>query len=118
MTSDELITKQSHKDECDIHKILKQFKKTGIITHINTRQALYQDLPASMDYQEAIEMVRDAQSAFMELPALVREQFKNDPYQLLAALGDPARRAELEELGIVSKPPQAAPQAAPAAKTE
>lgn len=101
-----LITKQAHKDECDIHKILKQYKKTGIITHITQRQALYADLPSSMDYQEAIETMRTAQESFSELPSSVRERFGNDPFNLLAALGDPNMKAELQELGILTAPPK------------
>lgn len=100
----QLVTKQAHKDECDIHKILSQYKKTGIIRHITNRQALYTDLPNSMDYQEAIHMVKDAQNAFSELPSSVREGFNNDPYEFLAALGDPAQREKLQELGVITKP--------------
>lgn len=107
--SSEMITKQSSKNECDIHNILKQYQKTGMIAHIASREPYYADLPNAMDYQEAIELVRTAQESFEDLPAKVRERFDNDPFNLLAALHDPANRAELEELGIVS------PSAAPAA---
>lgn len=104
LSSDELMTKQSHKDECDIHKILSQYKRTGIIAHINARQPVYADLPDSMDYQDAIEIVRDAQEAFAELPASVREKFNNDPYNLLAAISDPSKAEELRDLGILKRP--------------
>lgn len=106
--TDELVTKQSHKDECDIHKILSQYKRTGIIAHINSRQPVFADLPDQHDYQDAIEVVRDAQGAFAELPATVRDQFDNDPFKLLEAIGNPERHAQLRELGIM-KPAPAAP---------
>lgn len=114
---DEMVTKQSHKKECDIHNILSQYQKTGIINHINAHEPEYTDLPAALDYQEAIEMVRTAQESFGDLPSVVRERFKNDPFNLLAALGDPAMRDELEELGIIRAPEPAppAPQPAPPA---
>lgn len=114
MHSDKLSTKQAHKKECDIHEILKQYQKTGIINHIQSRQAEFADLPAAMDYQEAIEIVRTAQEGFSELPSKVRERFANDPFNLLAALNDPGMRDELVELGILNAPAAApAPQAAP-----
>lgn len=111
--SDEVMTKQSSKKECDIHEILKQYQKTGIITHIQSRQAEFQDLPAAMDYQEAIEVVRAAQEGFAELPSKVRERFANDPFNLLAALNDPKMRDELVELGILNAPRSPAPPPAP-----
>lgn len=115
MHSDEIITKQSHKNECDIHQILKQYQKTGIITHISQSEAVYGDLPDAIDYQMAIEMVRQAQEGFMDLPSVVREEFGNDPYQLLAAIGDTSMRPRLEELGILepsAPPPAPAPEPA------
>lgn len=99
----EEITKQGHKDECDIHKILNQYKRTGILTHITTRQALYADLPDCSDYQSSINTVLEGQEAFATLPASVRDRFKNDPANFLAAIGDPSMRAELEELGVFKK---------------
>lgn len=103
-TGDVMMTKQSHKAECDIHNILKQYKKTGVINHITNRSALYADLPDVMDYQEAIEMVRTAQDGFGDLPAVVRDRFNNDPFFFLQALGDPSRRAEMVELGLIVAP--------------
>lgn len=114
---DEQMTKQSHKDECDIHKILSNYKRTGIISHITQRQAMYADLPDAIDFQASIELVREAQEAFAELPATVRETFRNDPYQLLAAIGDPARTEELRALGILAggaPAPGAGPMPVPA----
>lgn len=100
---DEMITKQSCRDECDIHKILNQYKKTGILTHINSRQAIFADLPDAMDYQQSIEVVREAGEAFAELPATIRERFNNDPFAFLQAIGDPRRRSELEDIGVFNK---------------
>lgn len=96
-------TEQSHKDECDIHKILNQYKRTGIITHITSRQAQFMDLPDAMDFQSSVNTVLEAQKAFSQLPSTVRDRFGNDPAQFLAALGDPAFRPELEALGVFKK---------------
>lgn len=94
-------TRQSHKEECDINNILAQYKKTGIIEHINTRQAQYIDLPSAVDLQTAFEITRAAESAFADLPSKVRDRFGNDPATFLAALENPDMKKELTELGVL-----------------
>lgn len=106
----EMVTKQSHKDECDIHKILNQYKKTGIISHITSHQGLYLDLPDNIDYQAAIALVRDADDAFASLPSSVRDKYNNDPERFLQAVFDPSQRSELEALGVFE--PKKAPSPA------
>jgi phage internal scaffolding protein len=96
---------QSHKDECDIHKILNQYKKTGILAHITQRQPLYADLPDASDYQRSLNVILEGHEAFATLPAVVRDRFQNDPSEFLAALGNPALRGELEALGVFEKKP-------------
>lgn len=105
----EIVTKQYPKDECDINNILSQYKKTGIINHINSMQGEFIDLPSELDYQAAMNLGIRASEAFASLPAVVRDRFRNDPRYLLAALGNPAFKAELEGLGVLRKPESAAP---------
>lgn len=99
-----LVTKQEFKDECNINNIVSQYKLTGIINHINQQPPVYADLPDDMDYQTSLATISSASDAFDRLPAATRRAFDNDPYQLLIALGDPARRTELEQLGILKGP--------------
>lgn len=101
---DELITKQSSKAECDIHNILKQYQRTGIITHVQSARPTYEDLPDSMDYQQALNTIMEADEAFFNLPAKVRDHFKNDPALLLAAFGDPSQRQALTDFGLLQAP--------------
>jgi len=95
-----MMTKQSMKNECDINQILSQFKKTGIITHIQSQQPTYTDLPDNTDYQSAMNTILRADSAFASLPSVVRRYFNNDPNALLAAMSDPDMHDKLVELGI------------------
>lgn len=114
--SDEQMTKQSHKDECDIHNIIGQFKRTGIVTHVANAMPRFEDIPAGIDYQGMLDTVLQAQYAFEALPASVRAEFQNDPGQFLAAIDDPKHEQKLRELGVI-KPdtkPSAAPAPAPA----
>lgn len=110
---EESITKQSHKAECDIHNILKQYEKTGIITHVQSASPHYTDLPSDVDYQSAMNTLLAAQAAFAELPAKVRSHFDNDPQAFLAAFADPAQEETLRDFGLL----EAAQASAPAGAT-
>lgn len=113
------MTKQSHRDECDINNILKQFKKTGIVRHISARaaQGAYQDLPDPIDFQDALHMVMQAEQAFEDLPSVVRSRFNNDPAAFLAFTSDPANAAELVELGLATAQAQEPGPVTPPAPT-
>lgn len=106
-------TKQEFKDQCDINTILKQFKLTGQIKHINAQAALgrYEDLPDEVDFQSSLNTIRDAGIAFESLPAKVRDRFGNDPAKFLAFLADPENKDEAQRLGLIKKPEQAPPSA-------
>lgn len=105
--SDELVTKQEMKDECDINNILKIYQQTGIYTHVSNlaSQAVYTDLPDSFDYQDALHTVMRAEDSFSTLPSMVRDHFQNDPAAFLTALTDPSQREKLTEWGVFEKPP-------------
>lgn len=115
-------TKQQYKDECDIHNILRQYQKTGILTHINNQQANYTELPDHITYQESLHILQDAQSSFATLPAAVRDKYNNDPMAFLHAIQDPSQRDYLTSIGVfkakpAEPPPKPAePASAPADK--
>lgn len=98
---DQMLTKQEHKDECDIHRIIKQYQRTGVITHVQSKRAEYTDLPDSLDFQESLLIIQEAETAFFNLPASVRAHFVNDPSRFLAAFNDPAQYDYLREVGLV-----------------
>lgn len=111
---DEIITKQSHKAECDINNILKQYQRTGIITHVQNARADYTDLPSDVDYQNSLNILLQADETFAALPAAVRQYFNNDPSAFLGSFADPTQADKLREFGLL-KPVEAS--AAPAAVT-
>lgn len=96
-----VVTKQSHKAECDIHTILRQYQRTGIITHVQRARPTYLDLPDFMDFQTSLEVLREAETAFAALPARVRDHFANDPANFLAAFHDPKQADQLREFGLL-----------------
>lgn len=103
-----LVTKQAHKDECDIHKILKQYQRTGMITHIARQGARFEDLPDYSDYQEGLNTALRAEEAFNALPSKVRDRYGNDPGRFLAAISSKDERPFLEEMGILKPRPKPA----------
>lgn len=112
---DQMITKQSHKEECDIHRILRQYQRTGVLTHVQAARPTYQDLPESVDYQQALHVMMEAEQAFAKLPASVRDHFRNDPAEFLAAFQDASQAEKLREFGLLKpKAPPLASEAPPA----
>jgi len=109
------MTKQSHKDECDINNIIKSYQVTGMVTHINERaaQGTYADLPDPLDYQEALNISLAAQASFDTLPSKVRERFDNDPEKFLQFMHDERNTEEIYELGLATRPKAAEPVSQP-----
>lgn len=101
------MTKQSFKDECDINVIMKRYQDNGVMPFAEAREPRFVDATAA-DFQEAMFMVADARSAFMDMPSGLRARFKNDPAELLAFLEDDRNREEAISLGLVR--PQEAPE--------
>lgn len=105
------MTKQEFKKECDINNIIKHFSVTGMFNHVNSRanQGAYQDLPDSVDFQESLNTIKAAETAFMSLPAKVRDRFGQDPGEFLAFMSDPANLEEIQKLGLTVPRPEAPP---------
>lgn len=100
-TGEFTFTQQSCKDECDINNILKQYKRTGILTHVNPAQPEYIDLPSDVELQTSMNVVNAAANAFADMPSSVRDMFDNDPVKFLAGIHDPSKRKELEAAGLI-----------------
>lgn len=111
------LTKQSFRDQCDINNILKQYKVTGQIQHIsaNAARGVYDDLPSDLDFQDALNLVLEAEKSFATLPSRVRARFSNDPQEFLAFSADPANAGELVELGLAQRRPDPEPEQIPPA---
>lgn len=100
------MTKQSFADQVDIKKIMDKHRKTGMVTHINSRQPFYGDVSNVTSYQEALLVVQKAEELFAGMSAKVRARFGNDPAQMIEFLENPENRQEAIELGMVTAPPE------------
>ncbi len=96
---DPSLTEQSHKDSCDINKIMARFQKTGTINHLNKYGPMYGDIP-SIDLLTAMETTKKANNMFDELPSAIRNKFENEPGLFLDFVQDPANKSEMVELGL------------------
>lgn len=103
------MTEQHHKDACDVHCIISQYDKTGLITHVSGAKAMYGDFTQNNEYQEALNLVIKAQNAFDDLPAKVRQRFGNDPGEFLEFVSNPENQEEMVKLGLAQKLVEPAP---------
>lgn len=100
----ESMTEQCHKQECDINTILKKYDKTGLITHVNKAAAQYGDFTVVNEYAESMQLVLNAENAFMELPSAIRKKFGNDPGAFMEFATDPKNNDALVDMGLAMVP--------------
>lgn len=104
---DPTLAQQSFKDECDINTIMRRFGQ-GAELPDNFRSPQYGDFDQVADYQTALNAVRQADEAFMSMPAELRARFHNQPQELLDFLADGTNQAEARKLGLLQPLPEAA----------
>ena len=97
-------TQQAFKQETDINYILRQYDKTGLITHVNKAAAQYGDFTEVNEYQESLNRVIAAQDAFMELPSAIRKQFGNDPGAFFEFATNPDNLDAMVKMGLAEAP--------------
>lgn len=96
-----MMTRQAHKDECDINVIMSQYEKSGLLAHVNEYQGEYADYD-EIDFHEAMNTVVKAEQMFESVPSSIREKFNNDPGKFLDAVThEETGEATLRELGLL-----------------
>lgn len=102
------VTKQAHRDECDINQIMARFQKTGIINHVNDYQPQYGDISGD-SFQESMLIIAEANTMFEELPSSVRKEFDNNPAKFLKFVEDPDNHEKLVDMGLANQREASAP---------
>ena len=97
------VSQSRYQAECDINTIVRRFGLTGDLP-VNAAMPTSGDFTGISDFHSALNMVREAEEAFMAFPASVRERFGHDPQQLMAFLENADNRDEAVKLGLVSAP--------------
>jgi len=96
-------TQQQFKDEVNVNNIMKKYRATGTITHLNNKEGKFADISNAQDYLESIQTITTANEAFHQLPSEIRRRFHNDPAELLEFINDPNNHDEGVKLGIFNK---------------
>ena len=97
---DESLTQQSDLPISDIHNIIKQFERTGVLNHDAKYHGTYGDFGSMPDFKQAQDLIANAKTMFNELPATVREEHRNDPSLFLDWIQNPDNRDAIEEKGF------------------
>lgn len=98
---DKGVTKQSDLKDCDINSIFKKYERTGQLPDMIVREPRYGDFSNVPDYQEAKQIIADANEQFEALDVNVRNRFGNNPEAFLAFATDPKNIDELEKMGLL-----------------
>lgn len=96
------LTQQSFKEDADINVLLERFKVTGVLPQ-GVVVPSYGDFTGVSDYRTAVEAIRQAENAFTDLPANVRQRFDNDPQKFMEFFNDEKNKDEATRLGLVVK---------------
>lgn len=92
-------TKPEFKSECEIQNILNRYAKTGAV-NVNLASPRYGDFSSVGDYQQALNLMINAESMFSSLPADIRKKFSNDPVEFLEFVNNEENREEAISLGL------------------
>lgn len=108
--SDPTRAQQQFEEECNINTIVERFGITGQLPQ-NLQVPLQNEFTEIMDYQSALNKLIEADHAFSQMPAPVRERFGNDAGAFVAFCSDPANLEEARKLGIARPALVRVPQA-------
>lgn len=97
-------TQVHFQDGCNINNILKKYKKTGVIEHVNRARAMYGDFSEYKDVAQNLDKTAKAVQLFESLPAELRNEFKNSIPGFFEFVGDAKNFDRCVELGIFDKP--------------
>lgn len=99
---DRSLAVQSAFEETDINTIVRRFHVTGQLPQ-GVAVPSFIEFNEVFDYQTAMNVLLEANKAFMQMPAEVRARFGNDPAEFVAFVDNDANREEAERLGVIVK---------------
>ena len=101
------LTRQEFAEDCDINVIMMRFEKTGQLP-ANVSEPRYLDLTEMpSDLMGTLNLLGEAERAFMTLPASVRRAFDNDATVFVDFASDPNNLEQMRTWGLA--PPVEAP---------
>lgn len=103
--SGDSLTRQEFAAECDVNNLMARYEKTGMFPQVE-REPRYMNLVGVPDFHAAMQLVIDAEAAFMSLPATVRREFDNDPGRFVEFAQDKENLPQMREWGLAPPLPK------------
>lgn len=101
-TGEDSQVQKDMQDETDIKNILQKYGRTGMLPIIKD-EALYGDFSTVPDYQEAQNILIQANEQFNNLSSDLRKKFDNSPEEFLKFCTNKDNLEEMRELGLANK---------------
>lgn len=101
--TDETRTQQQFAEEVDINTIVRRFGLTGELPQ-GLKPPMTGDFTEVYDFQTSMNLVREANEAFMQMPADIREQFGNDAGAWTEYVSDPKNVEQCRKWGLARLP--------------
>lgn len=119
------LTRQEFAEECDINTIMERYERSGVVSHVNRAEPVFLDTTLYKGLQASMDAFKEAEMAFLALPAKVRREFDNDPQKFVDYAVDPTNVEQMREWGLAAPAAVKAPpievvvtnQAAPGSET-
>ena len=96
----ESLTQQHFAHQQDVRNIISQYDKTGLIANVAKGVAKYGDYSEVNEYRESLDLVNNANDMFMQLPAEIREMFKNNAGVFFEFATNPENEDKMVKLGL------------------
>ncbi len=90
-------TKQCHRDECDIQRIMARADIAGTISHLEKYEGVYADY-SDFDFHEQTRKLTKGREIFDDLPAEVRREFGQSPATFFNYVNDPENKDRVGKL--------------------
>lgn len=99
------LTVQADKDDCDINVLIRRFGVTGVLNAVQ-RPPNISEFSEIFDFQDAMNLVRQAEESFASLPADVRVRFNHNPHLYVDFCSQEENLPEMRKMGIaIPEPP-------------
>lgn len=108
------MTRQEFAAECDINTIMRQYEMALAQPAASVTPPMYVDFTSMPhDLMGAMQVMQDAEDAFMRLPASVRREFDNSAIAFVNYASDPANIEQMRAWELAPKKVPVAPVVAP-----
>lgn len=94
------LTQQSDQKQTDIHYIMKQFERTGVLQHSSQYEGQYGNFADMPNYTLAHQLIAEAKTMFETVPASIRALHNNDPSQFVSWMQNPENRDQMLKQGF------------------